>query len=205
MAVRRSERSRAQVAGRMTPTREVPPPGEPSLADASTGYSHIEPPARSPLVRALRFVEDGVLTVLVVALILLAGGQIVARLAFDSGLLWADDLLRVLVLWTALVGAMAAAREDKHLAVDVVARFWHGVPRRIARFVTQGFAAAVCAVMAWYCWQLVLLEREGGALSFLGVPTWITQLILPFAFTVMLLRFGWRALRAVVTERGDTA
>lgn len=149
-----------------------------------------------PVVRVLRAIEDGVLTVLVVALIVLAGGQIVARLAFDAGLLWADDLLRVLVLWTALVGAMAAAREDKHLAVDVVARFASGVPRRIARFVTQGFAAAICAVMMVYCWQLVALEREGGAVAFLGVPTWTTQLILPFAFAVMMLRFGWRALTA---------
>jgi TRAP-type C4-dicarboxylate transport system permease small subunit len=147
--------------------------------------------------RGLRWLEDGLLTALVIALVLLAGGQIVARLVWEAGFLWADSLLRTLVLWTALLGAMAAARENKHLAVDAVDRFVHGVPRRAARLLVQGFAAFICAVMAWYCWELVKLEREGGTEAFLGVPVWVTQLILPFAFAVMTWRFGWRALSAL--------
>ena len=44
-------------------------------------------------------------SILVMALI-----QIVLRNVFDSGLLWAESFLRILVLWIAILGAMVATR-----------------------------------------------------------------------------------------------
>lgn len=142
--------------------------------------------------------EDLLLTGLVLLLIGLAGGQIVARVVFGSGFPWADGLLRALVLWTAMFGAMAAARDGKHLAVDLVPHLSNRTIKRTAGVLAKGFAALISAVLAWYCLQLVLLEREGGALAFSAVPTWVSQLILPFGFAVMCGRFLLHAVRALL-------
>jgi TRAP-type C4-dicarboxylate transport system permease small subunit len=139
-------------------------------------------------------VEDAALTVLVILLVLIAGGQIVLRAAFHWGVDWTDPMLRSLVLWVAMFGAMIAAREDKHLGVDAVPRLLSGLSLVLARLLAQGFAAAVCAALAWYSVGLVQLERESQTIAFAQVPTWVTQLAMPFGFTVMGLRFALRAL-----------
>ena len=53
--------------------------------------------------------ENALITVLVLLLVLLAGAQIVLRNAFGTSISWADPLLRALVLWTALLGALHEA------------------------------------------------------------------------------------------------
>ena len=56
----------------------------------------------------LHFLENGLLVGLLVAMIGIAVTQIVMRNGFDSGFLWADSLLRVLVLWIGMIGALVA-------------------------------------------------------------------------------------------------
>lgn len=164
----------------------VPPPADPAAGQ------QLRPRARA--LRWLWRLEDLVLTALVAALVLVAGGQIVLRAGFDSGLPWADALLRTLILWTALLGAMVAAREDKHLGVDAIPRLLTGLPRTAARFLACAFTAAIAAALAWYSVGLVRLEYEAQTLAFAGVPAWVTQLIMPFAFGAIALRYALRAV-----------
>src|SRR6478752_4834082 len=98
----------------------------------------------------LRYLENGLLTALVLLLVVLAGTQIVLRDLFHTGLSFADPLMRQLVLWTGMLGALAAVRDDKHIALDVLQRFLGPAAQRIARVATLGFAALLCAAMAWY-------------------------------------------------------
>ena len=60
------------------------------------------------LDQLLRHFEDGVLAVLLGGMILLATLQIGLRNFADTGFIWADPLLRIMVLWLGLVGAVAA-------------------------------------------------------------------------------------------------
>jgi len=142
----------------------------------------------------LQRIEDGILAVLVLALVALAGAQIVLRDFFDTGLSWGDPLMRDLVLWTGMLGALAAVRDDKHIALDVLQRFLSPLAQRVARFATLVFAAAVCAAMAWYSYGLVQIEFSGGAAAAsLPIPAWVPETILPFAFALMAVRFLLRA------------
>jgi TRAP-type C4-dicarboxylate transport system permease small subunit len=141
------------------------------------------------LAGLLARLEDALLVVLLSAMILLAGGQIVLRNGFDAGLVWADPLLRVLVLWVGLVGAMAAARADRHITVDVLSRLLPDRPRRYTRALTDACTATVCAVLAWHSARLVVTEYQSGAIAFADVPAWACELILPLGFAVIGLRY----------------
>ena len=134
-------------------------------------------------------VEDALLVLLLSVMVALAAGQILLRNAFDAGLFWGDPLLRVLVLWVGMVGAMAAARADRHITVDVVARLLPPRARRYARALTDACAAAVCGVLAWHAGRFVVAEYGSGAIAFAGVPAWTCELILPLGFAVMGLRY----------------
>jgi len=138
-------------------------------------------------------IEDWLLAVLVLILVTLAGAQILLRNFFDTGLSWADPLLRALVLWTGMLGALAAVRDDKHIALDVLQRFLTPNMQRIARLLTLGFAALICAAMAWFSVDLVKIDLTSGSNAFANVPSWLIESILPSGFGLMALRFALRA------------
>lgn len=141
----------------------------------------------------LQKIEDWLLAILVLILVALAGAQIVLRNFFDTGLSWADPLLRALVLWTGMLGALAAVRDDKHIALDVLQRFLAPQAQRIARLLTLGFAAVLCAIMAWLSVDLVKIDLASGSNAFANVPSWFIESILPTGFGLMALRFSLRA------------
>jgi TRAP-type C4-dicarboxylate transport system permease small subunit len=155
---------------------------------------------RSAVQRAaqsLQRIEEWLLAVLVLVLVTLAGAQIILRNFFDTGLAWADPALRVLVVWTAMLGALAAVRDDKHIAIDVLQRFLPPTAQRAARVAAFGFAALICAAMAWFTLGLVNIDYadvvSGPAKSIAGMPAWLLESILPVGFALMALRFALRA------------
>ena len=145
----------------------------------------------SAILKVLRWIEDGILAVLVLALVILAGAQIVLRDLFHTGISWADPVMRDLVLWTGMLGALAAVRDDKHIALDVLQRFLPPLAQRIARGVTLLFAAGICGALAWYCW--VMLQNDLGTAANGSLPAWLPEAVLPLAFGLMSLRFVLRA------------
>lgn len=149
-------------------------------------------PAR--LLGWLHAVENGVLVLMVLTLVVLAATQIVARFFFDSGWVWIDPATRALVLWTAMLGAVAAARDERHINLDAITRLLKGPWLRLARFVTFAFAAVVCGLIAYYSVGLVQLDRDSGTIAFAKVPAWMVELIMPTGFGLLALRFALRSL-----------
>ena len=154
--------------------------------------------ARAAL-RWLHRLETGMVALLVLAMVLLAGAQIVLRNAFDTGIAWVDPVLRAMVLWAAMLGALAAARDDKHIGIDFVTHFVHGRARRAMRSVTLLFAAGISALMAWHGYGLVQLDY-GSGVEVGGIPGWIVEAVIPVGFGLLALRL---ALRAFATPRED--
>jgi len=144
-----------------------------------------------------RWLENALLIGLFATLLLLATSQIVLRNLFSAGLPWADGLVRVLVLWLALIGAIAASRDHKHIAIDIVARSLPPVAARAAAFGVSLFTAGVAASFAWHSWRFVADSRAFGDVLVDGWPAWPLQLILPVGFGLIAYRYVLRAARAL--------
>lgn len=148
---------------------------------------------KEPL-KALHLAEDLVLMLLLGGLVTLAAAQILLRNLFEAGLPWADPLLRLIVLWLALAGALAAARDNKHIRIDLLSRF---LPESLAAWtdrLTSAFTATVCALLAWHGGRLVWLEYQDGATVAPGIPAWAAELIIPLGFGLMALRLVLQTL-----------
>lgn len=154
-------------------------------------------------LRALHWLEDAILVGLLLTMVGVAVMQIVLRNGFDSGFLWAESFLRVLVLWIGLAGAMAASREHRHINIDILGRFLPPLAGRIAALFSALFTAAIAATVAWYSLDFVRVEYEAPSPAFAQVPTWVCESIMPFAFAVIALRYlllaaqlPWRPLHS---------
>lgn len=154
-------------------------------------------PTGTPLSRwrlRLHRAEDLLLSGLLLALLALAIAQILMRVLADAGASWVEPVSRLLVMWLALLGALAATRERRHLAIDALPRLLAPLPRRIAWVVSQLAGAVAAAVLAWLGADLIALELQAPAYLPGGLPSWWGMLVLPLGFGLMALRFLLSAL-----------
>lgn len=142
--------------------------------------------------------EDLFLALLLLVMVVLAVLLIVMRNVFDSGLVWGDELLRILVLWLCLVGAMAASRDDNHLSIDVISRFLPQNLQAFTRIITNLFTTIICSIIAWYSWKFVRIEAEFGSRVLGDWPAWAAQMILPVGFGFIAYRYLMHTLRKLL-------
>lgn len=164
-------------------------------------------PNNRPWQRLLQLtyrIEDSLLVSLLTAMIVLAASQITLRNVFNSGISWSDPLVRALVLWVGLLGAMVGAREDNHIRIDVLSRFLPPLTKEVSASVTALFTAAICGLLAFHGMRLVLMDWEAQTTAFALVPTWLLEAVMPFGFAVMALRYLALAIIRWCTPRGGS-
>lgn len=144
----------------------------------------------------LHRLEDGLLALLLTSMIVLAGTQILMRNLFDSGFVWIDPLLRVLVLWLGLIGATVATRHNKHIKIDLLSRYFERNSSRLVEALVGQVSTWTCLVVAWYGMDWIRLDYADGVTSFAGVPAWSIEIIVPLAFALIGVRYLLLSLRS---------
>lgn len=143
--------------------------------------------------------ETVMLVSMLTAMMIVAVGQIVMREAFGTGFGWADELIRLMVLWLALVGSIAACRENRHIRIDALSHVLPDSAVKVLRVVVDLFAAIVCAVIAVQAWRYLQVEIEYGDTVLVDTPAWLAHAIMPAAFALISYRF----LVSVFRQSGD--
>jgi TRAP-type C4-dicarboxylate transport system permease small subunit len=143
----------------------------------------------------LRRLEDGILVSLLILMIGMAAGQVVLRNFFDSGLYWSDSLVRVAVLWVALVGAMVASRDDSHIRIDLVSRLVSPAYKHWVERLTRLFTFIVLCLFTWGSGNFVYYEYVDEAIAFGDVPAWMLEVIMPVGGGVMAIRYLLLAIK----------
>lgn len=141
------------------------------------------------IIRALKKIEDGILISLLLLMIIMAVLQIVLRNLVDSGILWGDELIRILVLWIGLIGAMVASRNNHHISIDVISRYLPDQVKKLTTVLCAAFTAVICGVMTYFSLVFVMMEKQDGFMAFSTIPAWICESIIPISFAVISLRY----------------
>jgi TRAP-type C4-dicarboxylate transport system permease small subunit len=155
------------------------------------------------LTRAARFglaLENGLLAALLGFLVLFSFVQIVLRNVFSIGVTWGDGLTRVVVLWLALLGALAASRDGRHIRMNALMQWLPPKLQVIAGVGSDLFAALVSAVLAYLAFVFVRDSRGYGDMLLGQFPAWWFQAVMPVAFALIAYRF---VLHAVHRARGS--
>lgn len=143
----------------------------------------------NPLLSLLEKTEEALLTLLLLAMILLACAQIALRSFLGTGLVVADALLPHLVLWCGLLGAVTAAGQGKHIALDIAA---NQMPKKLVPLVTlsaHGFAACAGAGLSYAAILFFMDEYRYGGSGPLSLPSWAYNAIFPLAFSLISCKY----------------
>lgn len=141
--------------------------------------------------------ETVMLVTLLSSMMLLAVGQIVLRELFSTGFVWADELIKLMVLWLAMVGSIAACRDNRHIRIDALSHILPRLAVEITRALVDVFAAIICAVVAWQTWRYLQVEIEYQDTVLVNVPAWIAHSVLPAAFLLISFRFTVLVIKQV--------
>ncbi len=148
--------------------------------------------------KALSWIENSLVIVLFSSMVILAFLQVVLRNVFSTGFLWADPLLRHMVLWIGLIGASLATEQVKHLNLDIITRFVSSKTQNILRIITNLFAGIITIFIAEAGWTFLQNEIESGeiilSIGRFNFPAWWFQIIIPIGFGLMAFRFFIRAV-----------
>ncbi len=152
------------------------------------------------LERAGKHAENTALVVLLAAMVGVSVFQIINRQLLNGAftIAWADEFVKFVVLWLAMVGSIAACRDNKHIRIDLITHILSGRIISWIKIVVDLFAAAVCAMIAWQAWRLVREEMSWGDTVLGNVPMWIAHAIVPIAFVLISYQFLVRVLKLLL-------
>ncbi|MCP4605775.1 MAG: TRAP transporter small permease [Proteobacteria bacterium] len=137
--------------------------------------------------------ERWLLTAFLLSMITLAFTQVVLRNFFSTGIEWADVTLRHMVLWVGLLGASIAAKENRHLSIDIASRL---IPKKwyhLVEIVLSLTTSAICLLLFWASYLFTQFLYEWGTGTLEGVWALLAGLILPISFATVALRFLLKA------------
>jgi C4-dicarboxylate transporter DctQ subunit len=133
--------------------------------------------------------ETGMLVTMLSVMMLIAVAQIIMREAFGTGFGWADELVRLMVLWLAMVGSIAACRDNRHIRIDALSHVMPDTLVKVVRIAVDTFAAIVCAIIAVQSWRYLQIEIEYEFTVLVDTPAWIAHAVMPFSFALIAYRF----------------
>jgi tripartite ATP-independent transporter DctM subunit len=149
--------------------------------------------APSRLVATLHRVEGAVLVAAFLVSMILPLIDAIARPLGGFSVPGAASYRAQLTLWLAFIGGLLATRERRHLTLSTAEAIGHAKARNAARLFSSAVAAAVCAVLAFSAFGVVMADRVQGTRLTIGLPEWVSECIMPVALGLIALRLAWGA------------
>jgi TRAP-type C4-dicarboxylate transport system permease small subunit len=86
--------------------------------------------------------------------------NIAGRYLFSEPVIWAEEILSYLMVWSVFLGAVLVTWEGRHIKMDLISARMRPPASRILNAITVAVFAAVCAFMVFQSWTVVSMARE---------------------------------------------
>ena len=155
------------------------------------------------LLRILNRAEEGIISLLLVAMTLLVFMEVVMRFVFDSGFLWAQELTLHISAWFVLFGVSYGLKVGAHIGVDALIKTLPELMQRVLSSVAVILSLVYCGLFIYGSWvYLSKMKKISIELEDLPVETWIAHSILVIGLvflSIRLLQLLWHIARGDVT------
>lgn len=134
--------------------------------------------------RILRHIEEGLACTALVIMTVVAFINVVTRYAFNSPLMWADELNRYLFIWMTYLGAVVATKHKAHIRLEIADQIFRGRPGLFLKFLLHLLMIGTLAVVVSQ--GIVLLRVTWSTpTAILRIPTGLVYLAVPLCSTLM--------------------
>jgi TRAP-type C4-dicarboxylate transport system permease small subunit len=149
------------------------------------------------MLKIIALVEDAVISIMLCSMVLLVLVQIGLRDFYSTGIPGGAEMVRHLVLWVAFLGAGIAAREGKHIRIDVIYRVLTPSLKHVAEILTGLFTMVICGILLYASIQFVRNDYAlGTAIAFFNMPVWIFEVVIPLGYGIVTIRYGAQSVES---------
>lgn len=123
---------------------------------------------------------------LLVAMLLVIGLQVVARFVLGAPTMWAEELGRYLLVAITMLGSAILIEKNEHISIDTFVEMLPDKARIAISWLRDAISLTVCGLIAWYGWTLVGI---GARQSSTGLPIKMSlpYLAIPIGAALMAL------------------
>lgn len=111
------------------------------------------------LDRVLSFFETWTLFITVFVALIALFVNVVLRYGFNYSLAWSEELIRIVIIYTTLIGCGAAVKSGAMIKIDALVQI---VPRLKAplAYFSNGVTLIFSAMMVYFGWQIAALQAQ---------------------------------------------
>jgi len=126
-------------------------------------------PAESRPLRFARLLLDtlprALIGLLLLAMIMINLANVIGRHAFDQALFWAEEIMKLGMVWGVFLGAIAVTYRGNHLRMDLLSSGFGRPWSTVLNVVTTAVFVVVACYIAYYSYQVVQIIHMTGRVS----------------------------------------
>ncbi len=147
--------------------------------------------------------EEGIISLLLIAMTLLVFIEVIMRFVFSSGIMWVQELTLLMSAWFVLFGASYGLKVGAHIGVDAFIRIVPSSVRRYLSGLAVMLSLGYCGLFIYGSYiYLSKMKKIGIELEDIEIEAWIAQSILLIGFALLSLRL-LQLLWKIITGEAD--
>lgn len=120
-------------------------------------------------------------------------GNVVGRYVFLSPIIWAEEIMIYIMVWTVFIGAILVSYDGQHLKMDVFSVMLPSPYKEIINFIATTSVLAVCVFVIPNDWAVVNLMLNNDQRSVVAeIPMAIPHFALLFGFVMIFVAVAVR-------------
>lgn len=112
--------------------------------------------------------------------------NVILRFCFNSGITWAEEVPRLLVVLFSFLACAIGVRDHMHISVTIIYNRFpkDGKARKVMDFLVD-LSTLICGIMLFYYGIMFIAKLRPGFLPMTGWPTWIQYIPAPMGGFIM--------------------
>ncbi len=150
------------------------------------------------------FLENTLLVIFLTVTVAMAFLQVILRVFWSTGFVWADVFLRHLVLWIGFLGAALAAKESRHFSINIITKKLPVILQKIVQAFLHVTSAVVCyflftASVSFISDEIKYNNEPLFTVFGKNVMPYYMEMIIPIGFGLIGLHFLFKAIEVALT------
>ena len=138
--------------------------------------------------KILTFIEEWTLFLTVIIALFALFANVVLRYGFNYSLAWSEELIRIVIIYTTLIGCSTAVKDQSMIKIDALVQLAPSLKTTLS-WISNAVTLIFSGMMVYYGWQMAELQmRTFQKTIIMQIPLVYLYAILPMMGIMMFIR-----------------
>jgi C4-dicarboxylate transporter, DctQ subunit len=156
------------------------------------------------LFKWLDRIEEGAAGLLFIGGVVVSLYGVFTRYVLNAPQAWVTEIFEFLLVWSIFIGFGMALKDNRHIQVELLFDLLPKGAKRVVAVVSNVIGAGFSFYLGFSSIELITLTKQQGITTIdVGLPMWLTYLVLPVGMSLLGLYFVVKAYRAFKGDKRE--